>query len=74
MVLAPIYAAREVNTIGISSDAIRELLDKAGTHAVYIETFNEIEEYLKTHLREGDLLITMGAGNIVEVGESLLRS
>ena len=74
VVLAPIYAAREVNTIGISSDAIRELLDKAGTHAVYIETFDEIEEYLKTHLREGDLLITMGAGNIVEVGESLLRS
>ncbi len=72
VVLADIYAAREKNTIGISSDDLRAEIEKRGTAARYFPTFGEIENYLKSQLREGDLLITMGAGNIVEVGEHLI--
>ncbi len=73
VVLADIYAAREKNTIGISSEDLRKLIADKGTDAQYLPTFEEIENYLKSHVQPGDLLITMGAGNIVEVGENLLR-
>ena len=73
VILADIYAAREKNTIGISSDDVRALLENSGSDAVYLPSFTEIESYLKERLKEGDLLITMGAGNIVDVGEHLLH-
>jgi len=72
VILADIYAAREKNTIGISSGDLKDEIVKRGTDAVYLPTFEEIETYLKDRLEEGDLLITMGAGNIVEVGEHLV--
>ncbi|MDO5702056.1 MAG: UDP-N-acetylmuramate--L-alanine ligase [Lachnospiraceae bacterium] len=74
VVLADIYAAREINTIGISSDDLRKEIEARGTKADYFSSFEEIEAFLKSHLSEGDLLITMGAGNIVDVGEDLLRA
>ena len=74
VVLADIYAAREVNTTGISSDDLRAEIERRGTKTDYFASFEEIESFLKSHLHEGDLLITMGAGNIVNVGEDLLRN
>ena len=73
IVLSDIYAAREVNTVGISSEDLRAEIEKRGTRVDYFSSFEEILEFLKTQLKEGDLLITMGAGNIVDVGEDLLR-
>ncbi|MDO4478129.1 MAG: UDP-N-acetylmuramate--L-alanine ligase [Lachnospiraceae bacterium] len=72
VLLADIYAAREKNTIGITSDALRVALEEKGCDAVYLPTFDDIENYILTHCVDGDLLITMGAGDIVEVGENLL--
>ena len=72
VVLADIYAAREKNTIGISSDDLRKAIAEKGTDAVYFPDFGEIEDYLLEHCAENDLILTMGAGNIVEVGEDLL--
>ncbi len=73
VVLADIYAAREKNTVGISSEDLRKRLTALGTDAIYLPTFEQIQNYLKSHVKPGDLLITMGAGNIVEVGENLLK-
>ena len=42
------------------------------TNVYYIPDFPSIKEFVLSHVEEGDLLITMGAGNIVEVGEELL--
>lgn len=72
VVLADIYAAREKNTYGVSSLDILDKLKQKGTEAYYFSTFDEIEEFLQKKCVNGDLLITMGAGNIVEIGESLL--
>ncbi len=72
VVLADIYAARETNTVGVSSEDLRKLIAEKGVDTQYLPTFDEIERYLKAHVHAGDLLITMGAGNIVEVGEHLL--
>lgn len=72
VILADIYAARETDTLGISSRDIAERIEKLGTKVWYFPTFSEIEEFLKTNCQPGDLLITMGAGDIVTVGEELL--
>ena len=74
VVLADIYAAREKNTIGISSRDLMTEIRKRGTAVDYFPSFAEIEDLLRSELKEGDLLITMGAGNIVDIGEDLLRT
>ncbi len=72
VVLADIYAAREVDPGDISSADIMERIQDLGTEAYYFETFDEIENFLLKNCATGDMLITMGAGDIVKVGESLL--
>ena len=72
VVLADIYAAREKNTFGISSRDIEAKLKEKGTDVHYFPSFTEIENFLLKNCINGDLLITMGAGDIVNVGEYLL--
>lgn len=73
IVLADIYAAREKNTVGISSDDLRKHMVQQNTNVYYIPGFAEIEDFLLKRMKPGDLLITMGAGDIYEVGDDLLR-
>ena len=72
VVLAKIYAARETDTLGISSQNLADEIAKKGKEVYYFETFDEIENFLLQFSSTGDLLITMGAGDIVKVGENLL--
>lgn len=72
VVLAEIYAARETDTLGVSSGDIAALLEEKGIDAWYIPTFDEIENFILENCTQGDLLITMGAGDVVKIGESLL--
>lgn len=72
VVLADIYAAREKNTCGISSRDLLAKLKEKGTECYYFPSFEEIEKFLLKNCINGDLLITMGAGDIVNVGEHLL--
>ena len=73
VVLAPIYAARETDNLGISSDTLRQNIANRGTDAWYFPDFERIEEFLHTRVKDGDLVITVGAGDIVRVGEELLQ-
>ena len=73
IVLADIYAAREKNTIGISSDDLRKHMLEQNTNVYYIPKFEDIEDFLLQHVEEGDVLITMGAGDIYKVGDDLLK-
>ena len=73
VVFADIYAAREKNTIGISSADLCEEMKKMGKEAYYFPSFEEIEKFLLKNCKKGDLLITMGAGNVVNIGEDLLK-
>ena len=72
VILAKIYAAREDDIYGVSSKDIQSRIQALGTPCEYFETFEEIEKYLQKNLIQNDLLITMGAGNVVKVGEDLL--
>lgn len=73
IVLTDIYAAREENPGDISSKDIQQELLKIGKEAYYFSSFKEIEKFLIEHCTNGDLLITMGAGDVVSIGESLLQ-
>lgn len=68
VVLAEIYAARERNTIGISS---KDLVQKI-PGSVYCETLPQVTEYLKQTVGQGDVVLTVGAGDIYKSGEALL--
>lgn len=72
VVLADIYAARETDTLGISSKDLQKELEALGCECYYFPSFDEIENFLLKKCINGDLLITMGAGDIVQVGEHLL--
>lgn len=73
LVLADIFAARETDTLGISSKDLAEEVQKLGTDTHYFPSFSEIEDFVKAQCAPGDLLITMGAGNVVNIGENLLK-
>ncbi|WP_026892610.1 UDP-N-acetylmuramate--L-alanine ligase [Lacrimispora aerotolerans] len=72
VILADIYAARETDNLGISSKDIADRIEKMGVKVHYIPSFEEIETFILENCIHGDLLITMGAGDIVKVGENLL--
>ena len=72
VVVADIYAARETDTLGISSEDLQKRIQELGTPCEYFPTFDEIENYLLANCQEVDLLITMGAGDVVNIGEHLL--
>lgn len=72
VVLADIYAARETDNLGISSEDLQKRIADLGTPCEYFPTFDEIENFLLENCTQGDLLITMGAGDVVKIGEHLL--
>lgn len=72
VVLADIYAAREKDTLGVSSLDVKKEIEKYGTEVHYYPSFSEIENFLLESCSPGDLLITMGAGDVVKIGEHLL--
>ena len=72
IVLADIYAAREKDPGDISSKDLLKELKNLGKEVYYFPCFDEIENFLLQNCTNGDLLITMGAGDVVTIGESLL--
>jgi len=75
VVLAEIYAAREKNTYNISSKSILAKMKEKnpGKEAWYIENEDEIADFVLNYAKPGDLVITMGAGDIYEVGDAILE-
>ena len=74
LILADIYAAREVDTGEVSSKKLAQAIEKTGTDVHYFPSFDEIEKFLQKNISTGDLLITMGAGNVVDIANHLISS
>ena len=68
VLLAEIYAAREKNTIGISSQDLAARIPGS----IYCPTLDEVTEQLRRLAGPGDLILTVGAGDIYTAGEKLL--
>ena len=69
LLLAEIFAAREKNTIGISSAALAERVEGAE----FYPTFPELEEELKRKAQPGDIILTVGAGDAYKIGENIVE-
>lgn len=73
IILADIYAAREKDPGDVSSLDIVKHLKELGSDVYYFPTFEEIETFVKENCTNGDMLITMGAGDVVLIGEHLIK-
>ena len=75
LVLAEIYAAREKNIYKISSASLAEKIKECHPEkkVSFMESFDEIADYVYQNAQNGDLVLTMGAGDIYKVGEILLN-
>lgn len=72
IIVTDIYAAREDNTYNVSSLDLVHKLENYGKKAVYISDFNEIVKYLKEHTIENDIVLTLGAGTVTNIGPKLV--
>lgn len=75
LVLADIYAAREKNIYKISSEKLADAIKRLhpGKEVRYIDSFEKIAEFVSECAEEGDLVITMGAGDIYKVGKMIME-
>jgi UDP-N-acetylmuramate--alanine ligase len=73
VILAEIYPARETDNLGISSQTLQAEIEKLGKTVHYFPTFEDIQNFIQKNCINGDLLITMGAGDVVNIGENLLK-
>ena len=71
VIITDIYGAREVDKGAIHSRDLANAI--VNVKSTYLESFEDIKSYLKEKIVENDIIITMGAGNIVELGEELIR-
>lgn len=73
VILLDIYASREKDTGLVSSKDLRDKIEALGGVVTYCPTFNDAEKYAVDNCRKGDMLITMGAGDVYKIGEKLVR-
>ena len=72
VILADIYPARETDNLGISSETLLNELKTLGCEAYYFPSFDEIEKFILEKCMNDDMLITMGAGDVVLIGDDLI--
>jgi UDP-N-acetylmuramate--alanine ligase len=72
VIIAPIYAAREVDDGSVSSTLLAERITKEGTNARAADSLEEVGRLLNSY-KEGDTIMTMGAGDIYKVADDLVK-
>ena len=73
IIVLDIYAARETNHYNISSKDLADKVVSLGKNALYIPSFDECVSYLKDNVKENDIILTLGAGTVTEIGPMLLK-
>ena len=73
IIVTDIYAAREKDTLGVSSKDIVNKIDSLGRKAYYISNFDDIIDFVKRNAQKDDIIITQGAGTITNVGHRLVK-
>lgn len=73
VIVLDIYAAREKNTYGVSSKDLVNQLISIGKDAKYIPDFKECVSFIKNNVEENDIVMTLGAGTVTEIGPMLIQ-
>ena len=73
IIVLDIYAARETNSYNISSEDLVNKIISLGKDAKYIPNFDECVSFLKENVKENDIVLTLGAGTVTQIGPMLLK-
>lgn len=73
VIVADIFAARETDDGTVNSKQLAESIAKHGVFTQYVGDFTAITDYLKQHCQTGDLIMTIGAGDVYQIGENFLK-
>lgn len=73
VILTDVYAAREKDEYGVNSKTLYEKMKSNGTNVTYISEFSKIEKFVLENCTTNDLLITIGAGDVVNIADNLTR-
>ena len=73
IIVCDIYPAREKNVWNVKEDDLVELIKKENKNVIHIPTYQQIADYLKEHIENNDLILTIGAGPINNVAKILLE-
>lgn len=73
IIVTDIYAARETNTFNVSSQDLCNKIKLLGKNATYISNFEDIVTFVKSHTQENDIVLTIGAGTVTEIGPMLIK-
>ena len=73
LVMTHIYPAREVFDGVTKPEKLTDEIKARGVNAIYIDDFKDIEYYLRQNVGEGDLVFTMGAGDVTVIGNELVK-
>lgn len=73
VIITDIYAAREANTYGVTSEDIVNEMEKLGKKAIYIPEFENIVKYLNENIQNEDIVLTLGAGTVTNIGPMLVK-
>ncbi|HVV15549.1 MAG TPA: UDP-N-acetylmuramate--L-alanine ligase [Candidatus Paceibacterota bacterium] len=74
VVVAPIFAAREEPDPSVSSAVLAERIEKEGRTARAAASLDEVTDYIKNEAKQGDIVVTMGAGDIYKAGEKAVET
>ena len=74
IIVTDIYAARESNTYNISSQDLVNKITTLGRTALYIQNFDEIVKYVKENAKPNDIVLTLGAGTVTNIGSMLVEN
>ncbi len=72
IIILDIYAARERNTYNITSNDLVNKINSLGKKALYIPDFEECAKYVKEHVEQNDIVLTLGAGTVTNIGDMLI--
>ena len=73
IIITDIYAAREDNIYNISAEDLVKEIEKLGRKAIYIPRFDDIVKYIKERAMPNDIVLTLGAGTVTNIGPMLLQ-
>ena len=73
IIVTDIYAARETNAYNISSKDLVDEIIKLGKDATYISSLDDCASYLKEHVKENDIVLTLGAGTVTNIGPMIVE-
>ena len=73
IIIIDTYAARETNTFNITEEDLIKEINNLGKEAIHIKSHNDVVNYLKDRVKNSDLVLTLGAGNVTKIASLLVK-